>query len=218
MSNDETRTAVGLRLGAPLVREHACVCGSPVESNGHHGLACWRSAGRQLRHRLANDVIVRAFRSCETPAELEPPKLIRGDGKRPDGATLIPWTRGKCLVWDSTSPDAMAPSHLKQSLMASRAVASMAEKFKRDKYSELATSNDFVPIAVETMGAWGADALAITAELGGRIAALTGEPRSTSFLRQRLDIAIQRGNAAAVRGTLPGANHLGGVDLEDDNT
>ena len=112
----------------------------------------------------------------------------------------------------------MAPSHLKQSSMASGAVASMAEKLKRDKYAELATSNDFVPIAVETMGAWGADALALTAELGGRIAALTGEPRSTSFLRQRLDIAIQRGNAAAVRGTLPGANHLGGVDLEDDNT
>ena len=56
----------------------------------------------------------------------------------------------------------------------------MAEKLKRDKYAELATSNDFVPIAVETMGAWGADALALTAELGGRIAALTGEPRSTS--------------------------------------
>ena len=94
----------------------------------------------------------------------------------------------------------------------------MAEKLKRDKYAELATSNDFVPIAVETMGAWGADALALTAELGGRITALTGEPRSTSFLRQRLDIAIQRGNAAAIRGTLPEANHLGSVDLEDDNT
>ena len=65
------------------------------------------------------------------------------------------------------------------------------------------------------MGAWGADALAITSELGGRIAAITGETRSTSFLRQRLDIAIQRGNAAAIRGTLAGANHLG-EDLEDD--
>ena len=68
----------------------------------------------------------------------------------------------------------------------------MAEKLKRDKYSELATTNDFVPIAVETLGAWAADALTLTAELGRRIAALTGESRSTSFLRQRLDIAIQR--------------------------
>ena len=217
LSNDETRTAVGLRVGAPLVREHACVCGSHVECNGYHGLACRRSAGRQLRHRLANDVIVRAFRSCETPAELEPPRLIRGDGKRPDGATLIPWSRGKCLVWDFTSPDTMAPSHLKQSSMASGAAASVAEKRKRDKYSELATTYDFVPIAVETLGAWGADALVLTEELGGRIAVLTGESRSTSFLRQRLDMAIQRGNAAAIRGTMPGANHLGGVDFEDDN-
>jgi len=120
-------------------------------------------------------------------------------------------------VWDFTLPDTMAPSHLKQSSMASGAAASVAEKRKRDKYSELATTYDFVPIAVETLGAWGADALVLTAELGGRIAVLTGESRSTSFLRQRLDMAIQRGNAAAIRGTMPGANHLGGVDFEDDN-
>ena len=36
-----------------------------------------------------------------------------------------------------------------------------------------------------------------------RLAALTGEPRSLTFLRQRLGIAMMRGNAAAIRGTLP---------------
>jgi hypothetical protein len=110
----------------------------------------------------------------------------------------------------------MAPSHVKQCALASGAAASVAEGLKRSKYAELSTTYDFVPIAVETMGAWGADAIALTAELGGRIAALTGESRSTSFLRQRLDISIQRGNAAAIRGTMAGANHLG-ADLEDDN-
>ena len=39
-------------------------------------------------------------------------------------------------------------------------------------------------------------------ELGRRIAAAKNDPRSTYFLRQRLSIAIQRGNAASVLGTM----------------
>ena len=34
----------------------------------------------------------------------------------------------------------------------------------------------------------------------------TGEVRATAFLKQRLDLAIQRGNAAAVVGTLSEGN------------
>ena len=53
------------------------------------------------------------------------------------------------------------------------------------------------------MGHWGPGALKFVSELGKLLAQTTGEPRSTAFLRQRLSIAIQRGNAAAVRGTVP---------------
>jgi len=91
LGSEELRIAVGLRIGAPLVRAHRCVCGAEVETNGHHGLACRRSAGRHRRHAMANDVIIRAVRSVESHAELEPTRLLRGDGKRPDGATLDPW-------------------------------------------------------------------------------------------------------------------------------
>ena len=85
------------------------------------------------------------------------------------------------------------------------AAAVKAEANKRQKYVELANSGDYIftPIAVETLGAWGPPALAICAEIGGSIGARTGDPRATSFLRQRMDIAVQRGNAAAVVGTFP---------------
>ena len=55
------------------------------------------------------------------------------------------------------------------------------------------------------MGAWGKEAQGLVSELGGRLATLTGDPRSLAFLRQRIGIAIhvQLGNAAAIRGTLP---------------
>ena len=39
-------------------------------------------------------------------------------------------------------------------------------------------------------------------ELGRRITVITGDARETSYLRQRLSIAVQRGNAIACRGTM----------------
>ena len=208
LGDEELRIAVGLRLGAPLVRPHTCCCGQPVATNGHHGLACRRSAGRHVRHRLANDVIARAFRSAEVPADLEPQGLLRGDGKRPDGATLIPWSRGKHAVWDFTCPDTLAPSHLAQTSLAAGSAAQAAEAAKRLKYAGLGTGYSFHPVAIETLGAYGKDASDLVSELGGRLTALTGDPRSLAFLRQRLSIALQRGNAAAIRGTLPHNDNL----------
>src|SRR5688572_1819332 len=86
----------------------------------------------------------------------------------------------------------------------------MAEGKKRAKYSQLANSSlhSFVPIAIETLGAWGPAAQEICPEIGGRIGRSTGDVRSSSFLRQRMDIAIQRGNAAAVLGTHFSTNSL----------
>ena len=68
----------------------------------------------------------------------------------------------------------------------------------------LRLNTDTSPIAQGgAIGAWGKEAQGLVSELGGRLAALTGEPRSLTFLRQRLGIAMMRGNAAAIRGTLP---------------
>jgi hypothetical protein len=50
-------------------------------------------------------------------------------------------------------------------------------------------------VAIETLGAWGSGALELVRDLGTRIALTTGDLRATTFLRQRLDVAIQRGNA-----------------------
>ena len=52
LSSREIRIATGLRLGAPLVRSHTCVCGVEVDALGHHGLSCRRSSGRLRRPEL----------------------------------------------------------------------------------------------------------------------------------------------------------------------
>lgn len=204
LDNNALRIAVGLRLGVPLVLAHQCPCGVAVDKLGQHGLACKRSAGRHIRHNLLNDGILRALQSAGVQAVREPPGLDRGGGKRPDGATLIPWARGRCLLWDATCPDTLAPSHLQGSSTVPGSAAAAAEAKKATKYAPLAMAHEFVPVAIETMGTWGARGLAFINELGRRIAEQTGDPRSTAFLKQRLSLAVQRGNAAAVLGTLSG--------------
>ena len=59
-----------------------------------------------------NDIIWRAIKRADMPAAKEPVGLIRQDGKRPDGVTLIPWARGKPMAWDVTIPETLAESHL----------------------------------------------------------------------------------------------------------
>jgi hypothetical protein len=202
LDDNALRVSVGLRLGSPLVLEHQCPCGATVDKFGHHGLACKLSAGRHLRHNLLNDTLLRALQSANVAAVREPPGLLRTDAKRPDGATLVPWSRGRCLLWDATCPDTLAPSYVQRSATESGAAATLAEARKQAKYSALSTAHDFVPVVIETLGTWGKLGLAFVNELGRRISSRSGDPRSTSFLKQRLAMAIQRGNAAAVLGTL----------------
>ena len=202
------RIAVSLRLGATMCVPHTCVCGAEVDCFGIHGLACRKSAGRHMRHNAVNDLIKRALASADIPALLEPKSLSRDDGKRPDGLTVLPWANGRCLVWDFTCPDTLAASHLNRAVISPGLVANDAEDRKTAKYLTLAPLYNFMPIAVESLGALGDCATDFLQKLGQRISVATGEPRSSQFLFQRLSVAIQRGNAACVVGTLPGSRGL----------
>ena len=62
----------------------------------------------------------------------------------------------------------------------------------------LSQSYDFAPLAIETTGVLGPAFETLIAELGRRISERTGERRETQWLRQRVALAVVRGNAAAV--------------------
>ena len=166
LDDDSIRIATGLRLGANIVVRHTCVCGSIVESTGHHGLSCRRSGGRISRHQSANETICRALVSGGIPAVLEPVGIAREDGKRPDGMSLI--------LWDFTCSDTMALSHRNQATSGPGEVACTAESFKMRKYSSLTSTYSFAPICIETMGAWGEGAKCIIKKIGRRCGGLRG--------------------------------------------
>ena len=150
-----------------------------------------------------NELIRRSLASAKIPSHLEPSGIMHSDGKRPDGATAIPWKSGQTLAWDATCPDTFAPSHVALAAREAGTVASQAESKKLQKYALLGNSYHFVPIAIETSGVFGPEALSFLRELGRRIKAETGEPRSLQFLLQGIAVAVQRGNTAAVLGTAP---------------
>ena len=142
--------------------------------------------------------------------ELEPKYLFRDDGRRPDGATLDPWKAGRHLVWDFTCPDTLAPSHLANSAAHAGSAARKSEASEVAKYSRLRQKDEyiFVPIAVESLGTWGPSASELCKEVGARLAMFSGDSRALPFLRQRLGLAVQRGNAASISGTSPQADVL----------
>ena len=87
------------------------------------------------------------------PSVKEPTGLIPASDLRPDGASTLPWARG--MAWDVTAPDTLAQSHLQATAGCAGAAAAKAEATKVAKYAELASTHVFVPLAFETLGAWG---------------------------------------------------------------
>ena len=111
--NDEAiRIAVGLRLGVDICEPHTCVYGAMVDVRGSHALSCKRSFGRLILHNHLKDIIRRSLTRADIPATKEPAGLMRTDGKRPGGLTLIPWRKGRCLIWNATVADTTAASYL----------------------------------------------------------------------------------------------------------
>ena len=71
---------------------------------------------------------------------------------------------------------------------------------KQQKYEDLIAGVDFVQFAIETSGVWGEQAMELVTEIGRRIAEVNHDPRSASILRQRVSMAVQRGNATCING------------------
>ncbi|CAH2240485.1 jg24216 [Pararge aegeria aegeria] len=82
------------------------------------------------------------------------------------------------------------------------AAATRAEQAKRRKYENLDSSFIFVRFGVEPLGPWGPVARALFKELSKRVIESTYR-RAGSYLGQRISLAIQRGNAASILGTVP---------------
>jgi len=201
MEDSAIRVAVGLRLGCTICEVHLCPCGATVDTLGRHALSCKKNAARTQRHAWLNDLIYRALIRADIPAVKEPLGLSRNDGKRPDGLTLVPWQTGRSATWDVTVIDTLAQSYLEQSATRAGSAAEVAATRKSAKYTTLANSYLFFPVAMETLGPLSNDAQAFLSEIGRRATLCTGDSKESSFLYQRLSVAVQRFNAVCLANT-----------------
>ena len=108
------------------------------------------------------------------------------------------------MVWDFT----FASSHVTSTSKQPGTAAEKAEKVKLGKYKSLLKDYYMVPFAVETLGAVGQEGADLVNFLGKSIQAKTGEKRSSFYLFQSISMAVQRGNAPSILGTVKTGEQL----------
>lgn len=68
-------------------------CGETAYKKGIHPLSCLKNSSKYYLHVEVNNNIKIDSISVNVPSLLEPIGLDRIDGKRPDGVTLVPWSK-----------------------------------------------------------------------------------------------------------------------------
>ena len=63
---------------------------------------------------------------------------------RPDGASIVPWGRGRNIAWDVTVADTFAATYVPHTSVQAGAAAERAALLKTAKYDELASNH--IPI------------------------------------------------------------------------
>ena len=193
--------AVGLHLGINLCVTHYYPCGKLIGARGTLRLSCKRGAAKAMRHHLLNDIVRRTLVRANIPSVLESTGLSRGDGKTPDGMTLIPWQGGKNITWDVIVTNNIAYSYLHVSAAFAGGAADEAASKKEIKYTALDHSYTFIPLSFETYGSINNKGIKFLQELSRRLRTISEQPRESVFLLQRISVTLQRSTAIAFSDT-----------------
>ena len=131
---------------------------------------------------------------------------------------LIPsWSSGKDVAYDVTVINPLQESEVRGAAATPGHSLSVAHKRKLDKSWEACHNQGivFVPLAVESLGAWHPTAIAEVKKLGSALARHNGEEESTTTSRlfQRLSICLMRGNAALFNNRSPPDQQVLGDEL-----
>jgi len=121
--------------------------------------------------------------------------LTKSDGKRRDGFISILWREGRSNTWDVTVTNTVAASYVAITSARAAAAAEAAAQWKDVKYAEIAQTHLFYPSAFETMSPINVVGLEFISDICHGISRVTDDSQETSFIFQRISVAIQRFNA-----------------------
>ena len=120
--------------GAPVTAQHKCKCGLFAAADGLHALICPKNKHRFTRHNNCNVLVNEALITAKIPSTLEPVGLLRKDGRRPDGLSLIHWNVSRTLAWDFTCVSRLTNSNVQSGALPGSTPASQVETRKRRFY------------------------------------------------------------------------------------
>ena len=198
MDNEVVRIAIGLRLGGPLCVPHSCCqCGAQVDKFGRHGLSCRKKGEHYIE-------VSNILRDCLNTVRVDHYELSdysESNRNSSEGTKLTPWRCGQSLVWDIAVVDTFAPHHSSLIGDGPGAVANRIETVKTVKQLGLLSTHCYIPLVIETTGMFGTETAKFFKEIARRMRLISGDSGEHSLLLQKISIAIQCGNAAAISAT-----------------
>ena len=197
------------RLGHPIYStDGPCpACGQPSDKMGVHAMNCAWQGERIARHNALRDTL----HSTASTAALAPAKegrfLLPGEGGRPADVLIPGWSGGKDAAIDVTVINPLQESIVTEAAASPGHALTVAHQRKLDKSWDACHRQGivFLPLAVESLGAWHPSAIVEIKRLGSALARHTGEEEATTTSRlfQRLSISLMRGNAALFNNRCP---------------
>ena len=218
-----TRLWLGMDLG--YVSPSACpFCDGAMDSFGYHALTCKKGGCLGVRHNALRETFIRFCKAAGvSDVERESPGLIEGSNDRP-ADVLLPTDSSSLFVSNflSSSPACLdfAVTHSQQPLTLHRAgmktgaaAADYEARVKIPRYGKACEENglNFVPMVVETYGAWGPASKPVFSFISKAAAhaRLANPDIALGYLQQSLSVTLQRYNALSI------LKHHVGQDLEN---
>ena len=171
--------ALRYRLGHPVFgSDGPCpACGQPSDRLGDHALNCAWQGERIARHNSLRDTL----HSTAVKAALGPTKegqhLLPGEGGKPADIFIPRHSGGKDAALDVTVINPLQAATVAQAAETPGHALQVAHRRKLDKSWQPCHDQGivFLPLAVESLGAWHKSAIAEVRKLGSSLARHNGE-------------------------------------------
>ena len=205
--------ALRYRLGQPVFSSNGpCpACGRHSDRLGDHALNCAWQGERIARHNSLRDVLHGAAVSAALAPTKEGRALLPGQGEKPADVFIPRWAGAHDAALDVTVINPLQDAQVQGAANTPGHALESAQKRKLDKSWEACHRQgiEFIPIAVESLGAWHKSAIVQVTKLGSALARQNGDEEGVTVQRlfQQLSVALMRGNAALLSNRCP-ANHL----------
>ena len=201
--------AMRYRLGHPIFSSDGpCLaCKQPSDRLGDHAMNCAWQGERIARHNWLRDELYNtAAAACLGPTR-EGRALLPGEGGKPADVFIPHWAQGKDAALDVTVVNPLQAAMVNEAAGVAGHALQAAHKRKLDKSWEPCNRQGivFLPLAVESLGAWHPLAVKEVKKLASAKARHSGDDESieTTRLFQKLSVALQRGNAALFNNRVP---------------